>query len=262
MSILIGLLIGLILGLTGSGGAILAVPLLIYLLHLHPSQAIGMSLGVVASSALLGVIRNINKDRIQWLPAVVFAAIGSAFTPLGHSINKQLPETTILLCFSVVVILVAITMWKRSYQPDTIDLPTNAGLCPPEFKAAGKLGHRCLMGIFVGAAVTGTLSGLFGVGGGFIIIPTLTLLLGIGMQKAIATSLFIICVVSTAGFINYVLSSPVIDLILLAKIIAGGSIGMLIGQHYSQRLSGPKLQRSFVIIMLAVALFMIGKTFL
>ena len=124
-----------------------------------------------------------------------------------------------------------------------------------------ELGLPCIMGVSGGAILTGVLSGLFGVGGGFVIVPTLIFLLGISIQQAVATSLLVISFVSTAGFINYALSTPEINFSLLIKIILGGAIGMLLGLSLSKRISGPALQRIFVIIMCALAFVMLAKQY-
>lgn len=270
MTVLIGIFIGLVLGLTGSGGSILAVPLFIVVLNLEPVKAIGLSLGVVATSAIIGVIGHLKSKNILWLPAITFAVIGSAVTPLGHLIGKQLPQTAVMFGFIALIILVAILMWRKSntapedtkvvragvYQHDS-----NQGLCKMNNNKPFQLGLPCIMGISGGAMLTGILSGLFGVGGGFIIVPTLIILLGISIQQAVASSLLIISFVSTSGFINYALSTPKINFGLLGEVIVGGAIGMLIGLALSKRLSGPKLQKFFVVILLLLAGLLLVKQF-
>ena len=266
MAILIGIFIGLVLGLTGSGGSILAVPLFIILLDMQPLQAIGLSLGVVATSSMLGVLSHLKSKNIQWLPALVFAGIGSATTPLGHYIAKLIPQHIILIGFSILIMIVASLMWRKSFkQPETTKIvragiyqeEQTTGLCRMNNYQPFKLGLPCIAGVSGGAALTGLLCGLFGVGGGFVIVPTLIFLLGITIQQAVATSLLVISFVSTAGFVNYALSTPVIDYQLLGKIIMGGAIGMLIGVLVSHKISGPVLQRMFVGLMLVLGLILL-----
>lgn len=268
MEILIGVVIGLILGLTGSGGSIIAVPLFIIVLKLSPLEAIGLSLGVVAASAFLGVLGNLKNKNIQWLPALSFATIGSLFTPIGHILAKQIPSNMILLLFSLLIVIVASLMWRKSVQsPDETKIvragvypeQQTQGLCRMNNFQPFKLGMPCLLGVSGGAILTGILSGLFGVGGGFIIVPTLIFLLGISIQQAVATSLLIISFVSTAGFINYALSTPDINYTILINVIIGGVIGMLAGLLLSKHISGPILQRIFVGIMLVMAMMMLYK---
>ncbi|ARN75313.1 sulfite exporter TauE/SafE family protein [Oceanicoccus sagamiensis] len=268
MTIVIGLCIGLVLGLTGSGGSILAVPLFLVVLGLEPVAAIGLSLGVVAASALMGVAGHLRSRNIQWLPAMVFAVIGSAFTPLGHFIAKQLPDSIIMLGFSFLMLVVAVLMWKKSNLAPEETKVVRAGhyqqqntiaLCRVNHMQPFQLGLPCILGVSGGAMVTGILSGLFGVGGGFIIVPTLIFLLHITIQQAVATSLFIISFISSAGFINYALSTPKIDFTLLGEVILGGGIGMLLGLLSSRYISGPKLQKLFVIAMLSMALLIINR---
>ena len=270
MAIVIGCIIGLVLGLTGSGGSILAVPLFIIFLKLSPLEAIGLSLGVVAASALLGVLGNLKTQNIQWLPALVFATIGGAATPLGHLIAKGLPHNIIMLGFCALILIVAGLMWRKAQsKPEETkivragiyDNINTQGLCRMNNFQPFRLGLPCVIGVSGGALLTGILSGLFGVGGGFVIVPTLIFLLGISIQQAVATSLLVISFVSTAGFINYALSTPEINFQLLLRIIVGGAMGMLLGLGLSKHISGPALQKTFVVIMCALAVIMLIREF-
>jgi uncharacterized membrane protein YfcA len=128
MSILIGIIMGLSLGLTGADGSILAVPLLILLLNIEPQQAITLSLAVVAGSAIFGVIGHLKSNNIQWLPAIVFAIIGGLFTPVGHWLGSLLPTQVLLFGFSLLVIIVAIRMWLKSIQAPTAAIIVRAAI--------------------------------------------------------------------------------------------------------------------------------------
>jgi uncharacterized membrane protein YfcA len=270
MIILIGIIIGLSLGLTGAGGSILAVPLLITILSLEPQQAITLSLAVVGSSATLGVIGHLKSNNIQWVPAIVFSIVGGLFTPIGHWLGSLLPSQVVLFGFSLLVIIVAGRMWLKTIQAPTEASIVRAAiqktnshdsLCRINNNRPFKIALPCMLGITAAAIITGLLSGLFGVGGGFIIVPMLIYLLGISIQQAVATSLVIIGVISSIGFFNQVYTASHIDYTLLTTIIFGGVLGMLCGMLLSKYIAGIVLQRLFVIVMLALTLTMIIQHF-
>jgi len=267
MEILIGCIIGLVLGLTGAGGSIFAVPLLTFGLGLPPQEAIGISLGAVGASAVFGVLTQLRSKNILWLPALVFAVIGALISPLGVYLNSLLPPTIIMLAFSILTIIIAVRLWRQSrLKPEQTNwvrssVKTNdeasITLCKMNDNAEFTLGRRCILGMSYSAGLTGLLSGLFGVGGGFLIVPSLLFLTNIKIQQAIATSLVIISVVSLSGFASFISLGSSIDFSLLSQIIFGGVLGMTTGFFLSQYIAGPVLQKIFVLLMLAMALITI-----
>lgn len=264
MILLVGCLIGLVLGLTGAGGSVFAVPLLLYLLHLPLSEAAGLSLGAVASSALLGAITRLRSGHIQWLPAVVYAVLGSLMAPLGQWLGRYIAEPILLIVFSILVLLIAWRMWQQAQQHPEQTAQLRASLdqtvteqgaiCRFNQGRAFRIGVRCAAGIGAGAILTGFLSGLFGVGGGFLIVPTLLFLTGIDIRQAVATSLVIIAVISLSGFISFVMQQDSsLPLALLGQLAGGGVLGMLAGLLFSRYLAGPLLQKTFAVLMLLMA---------
>ncbi|NRB38027.1 MAG: sulfite exporter TauE/SafE family protein [Pseudomonadales bacterium] len=263
MAILVGCIIGLVLGLTGAGGSVFAVPLLIIFLSLPAQQAIGLSLGAVALSALLGVFTKLKSGDIQWLPAMVYSVIGSLVAPLGNWANRQIDETLLMLGFSVLVVVVAVRMWlQATKQPQHTTVvragilsqePSAIAICRMNKGAPFRIGLPCVMGVSAGAMLTGLLSGLFGVGGGFLIVPTLLFLTGISIRQAVATSLVVITAISASGFISFSLSGSNVDLHLLALVASGGMMGMIAGVFTSKYLASPTLQKIFAVLMLLIA---------
>lgn len=263
MALLVGLIIGAILGLTGAGGSVFAVPLLLILLELPAQDAIGLSLGAVAISALFGTLTRLKSKEIQWLPALTYGVIGSLFSPLGNWLGQYLSDALLLSGFSVLVLLVATRMWVQAKQsPDETKIlrarmdstqSDEVALCRINQNKVFKIGLPCVLGISGGAALTGFLSGLFGVGGGFLIVPTLIFLTGIGIKQAVATSLLIITTISAAGFVSYIGTSAEIDFILLGMLSAGGILGMIFGAAVGKRLAGPILQKLFSVLMVLMA---------
>ncbi|MET4696002.1 sulfite exporter TauE/SafE family protein [Endozoicomonas lisbonensis] len=267
MTLLIGLFIGLVLGLTGAGGSVFAVPLLL-LVHVPLHQAIGLSLGAVAISAAIGAINKLPSGQIQWLPAVIFLTLGMITAPLGNWLNHFIEEAYLLTGFCILVLIVASRLWHQAekqsdhtYSVRATSDRTAKDISDSESCASSglvnntgnKISARCFIPLSLGAMVTGLLSGLFGIGGGFLIIPTLLYLTEISMKQAVATSLVIITAVSTSGFVSFTLSNPLPDLNMLMRLAIAGSIGMLAGSQIGQHITGPKLQKTFAVLMVIIA---------
>jgi len=219
----------------------------IVFLHLQPLPAIGLSLAVVAASALYGVICQRHSGEIQWRAGLIFAVIGSAFTPIGFTIGSKLPPSVLVTGFAVLIAVVAILMWNKSTHAAPVAQQAGGEERTPAqyWRSAAGLGG--------GAAITGTLSGLFGVGGGFIIVPTLMYLLGITIKQAIATSLLIISLVATTGFASHLISSHSLPVNLLLDVVCGGIVGMTAGLYLGKMICTEKLQKTFSVIALFMA---------
>lgn len=261
--LIIGAAVGLVLGLTGAGGSLFAVPLLMLGLGLATGEATGLALGAVAVSALWGVVSRLPRGDIVWLPALVLSISGALLAPAGRLLAVQLPDQVLMGGFVVLVLWVAARMWRQAQREPAAASVTRASAGAKVFEAeqplcrfspSGRLEMRpsCLMGILLGGAITGLLSGLFGVGGGFVIVPLLVLLTGLSMGAAVATSLAVIAVVSTSGFASYLWLGESMNYGLLAWLSGGGVLGMIAGSLLALRLAGPRLQRLFVIMMLIV----------
>jgi len=261
--LVIGALVGLVLGLTGAGGSLFAVPLLMLGLGVNANQATGLALAAVAASALWGVIVRLPRGEVVWLPAIVLAVSGAAMAPIGRWLAAKIPEPALLIGFAILVVLVALRMWRQSNEAPESAKVTRASqgkgryeketaLC--RFSPSGQLElkPRCLMGVILGGLGAGILSGLFGVGGGFVIVPLLVLLTGLTITAAVATSLAVIAVISSAGFASFIWLGDSVDFALLAWLILGGVLGMLLGSLVASRLAGPLLQKGFVIAMLSL----------
>jgi hypothetical protein len=271
MALLVGIIIGLVLGLTGAGGSVFAVPLLIWVVGLEPTQAIGISLGAVAAGALFGVLARIRSGEIQWLPAVVYATLGALATPAGTWLNRRIDEQWLMLGFGLLAMSIALRLWVQARRNPSETKAVRASVYEPDANAGAvcrminnepfRIGLPCIAGMSGGALLTGVLSGLFGVGGGFIIVPTMLFLTGISIRQAVATSLVVISAVGISGFTSFLLSggSPAPAILLQ---VAGGSLaGMTAGILLSKRVSGPTLQKVFAVLMFFTAAATIGRTF-
>ena len=276
MLLTIGTIIGLVLGLTGAGGSVFAVPLLMLLAGLPITSAVGISLGAVAASSFYGSLRSLfnNKRRatILWLPGVILAGTGAITAPLGKWLGLQLAETWLLLGFSILASVIAVRMWlSANRNPDTAtvvragnyaDTPSFGLLCNLSRNGQFELRPRCLSGLIIGGVLVGLLSGIFGVGGGFLIVPLLLMLSPISMAQAVSTSLVIIAVVSSSGFISHLLMSPGNNWQLLGLVAVGGVLGMMIGQAVSHKIANALLQKVFAVSLLIVSLITLLRYFL
>lgn len=268
----IGIVIGLVLGLTGAGGSVFAVPLLILLAEFPINAAVGIALGAVAASALFGTLSNWRSNSILWIPALTFSVSGALMAPVGKAIGQQLPETLLLSGFTLLAIIISVRMWVQAQrQPQQTRVLRSTPLDPKQFKqpmcrlsASGQFQWRpkCISGLILGGAAVGLLTGLFGVGGGFLIVPLLVYLSQVSMQQAIGTSLFVITAVSSAGFISFAADTEAMDWLLMGIIVSGGIVGMVIGRLIGQKVSGPNLQKLFSLSLIAVSLVTLAKQLL
>lgn len=266
LSIIFGTLVGFALGLTGGGGSLLAVPLLVYGLAVAPREAFGISLAAVGATALVGVIPRIRAGQVEVGTGILFALAGMLGAPLGTWVAGMIPETVLLSLFSVLMLVVAWRLWGKSKAKD-VNAPapcddTNRGAtCQRTADGHLRLTSRCAMLLTLVGLVTGFLSGMFGVGGGFVIVPALVLFSGMPIHKAVATSLLVIVLVSVSGVASHFAAGRGISLELTGLFVLGGVTGMAFGGVVSKRLPAATLQKVFATGIVAVAVFVVGKTF-
>lgn len=262
MLFIAGVIIGLILGLTGAGGSLFAVPLLGAFLDAPMVELTGISLGAVAVSAMLGVIQR-RTVGIVWLPVSVILITGVLLAPVGRWLAGYLSQTILLCGFTLLVLWVALRMWREALkEPDTTREVRAAGevtelaRTPQPLLINGFWPSPILLKSLAGGAITGLLSGLLGVGGGFVIVPLLRLIVRLNMQQAILSSLLVISFVSSSGFVTHWWLHGGIDLHLLALVAAGGCLGMVLGSLLGKRLAGPRLQQVFALMLLATTVLL------
>ena len=273
MFLLIGVLIGLVLGLTGAGGSVFAVPLLILLGGMNVNGAVGLSLGAVAISALYGSFRSWHSDLVLWPPTIILAVTGALIAPLGKWLGNQLPDTLLLVSFNVLTLVIAVRMWRdaqRNPEHANVVRASKAEHRRPEMlcmlspTGQFELKPRCISGLAIGGALVGLLSGVFGVGGGFLIIPLLLFLSRIAMVQAVSISLLIITLISSSGFISHWLFSEQagtpMDWFRLGWLALGGVGGMVAGQQISHHIANARLQQVFAVGLVVLALVTLVST--
>ena len=241
---LFGLGTGAALGLVGGGGSILAVPALVYGLGMPIGQAVPTSLLIVAGTAAAGVLPRLRRGEVRWRVAGVFGAAGAGAAFGGAAVNRLLPDRALLGAFAALMLVVGVQLLRRPPEPH--------GACEVP---GGKVNWRaCLPKALLIGAVVGFLTGLLGVGGGFIIVPALTWLLGLPLPVAIGSSLLILAINSAAGLAAHLggfqLDLPVAGVFLGAAALAALTAGQLAG-----RLPEHVLRRGFAGLVLAVGAF-------
>ena len=246
----LGLLIGLLLGLLGGGGSILAVPALVYGAGLPLAAAVPTSLLVVGLSSITAVLPRLRQ--VQWRLAAVIGGAGALSAFAGAAVNRLLNPRLVLIGFAVLMIAAGIRMLRDDHDEQ-------GGACA--LPAGGVNWRRCLSrSVPVGLAV-GFLTGLFGVGGGFLIIPALVLTLGLPMTTAAPTSLVIVVLNSVFGFLAHA-GDAAVDY-RLAAVFAGTAIaGSLAAARIAARLPAARLRRWFAYLVLATAVFVIAQALL
>lgn len=262
LSLVLGTIVGFSLGLTGGGGAIFAVPLLVYGLALGPRQAVGVSLITVAGTALVGFIQRMRAGQVEFPIGLLFAVAGMLTTPFGVWLSRQLPEAVLLVIFGLLMLVIAVRMWVKAQQkePSAVCVPVagNSGpVCPRDPQGELTLTSRCALLLAAVGLGAGVLTGLFGVGGGFIIVPALVTFSGMGMQRAIGTSLLIITLISVTGIATQFATGGTVPWSVTLAFLLGSVAGLLAGTALARRLAGPHLQKVFAVAIVVIGVFVI-----
>jgi uncharacterized membrane protein YfcA len=241
-----GMLVGFSLGLVGGGGSILAVPLMVYVVGVSDAHvAIGTSALAVAANAAMNLSNHARGGSVRWSCALVFAGAGIAGAFAGSIVGKMLDGQKLLALFALLMLVIAALMLKTRSR---IGLP-DARMSWANTPAVVGLG-----------LATGTLSGFFGIGGGFLIVPALMLATGMSIMNAISSSLVAVTAFGLTTAASYAWSG-LISWKLAGLFIAGGIAGGLIGTRSAQLLAGRRgaLNIVFAVVIIAVAFYMLAR---
>lgn len=240
----LGALIGVLLGLLGGGGSILAVPALVYGAGLPMAEAIPTSLLVVGISSAAALLPRLRRRVVRWRIAAVVGGTGAVAAFAGAAVNRVLDPRLVLCGFAAVMVIAGLRMLR--------DIDDSGGDCA---LPGGGVNWRGCLPKSVGAGIgVGFLTGLFGVGGGFLIIPALVLFLGLSMPTAIATSLVIIVTNSAAGFAAHA-GDTAIDYRIAAAFTTAAIAGSLLAGRAADRVPTARLQRAFAYLVFVIAVF-------
>ncbi|CAN5359561.1 sulfite exporter TauE/SafE family protein [soil metagenome] len=248
-ALVLGVLVGALLGLVGGGGSILAVPALVYGVGMPLAEAIPSSLIVVGAASAVAALPRVRRG-VNWRLAGIIGGMGIATAYLGTMVNRLLDPRILLGAFAVIMVVAGIRMF----------LPTHSSGGPCSLPGGGVKWSRCLPRALATGAVVGFLTGLLGVGGGFLIVPALTLVLGLPMSVTIGTSLVIIVINSIAGFTAH-LGDVQIDWVVTGAFAATAMVASLIAARVGRRLPDIVLKRGFAVLVLLVAVYVGVKAF-
>ncbi len=245
ISILSGMIVGFSLGLTGGGGSVFAVPLLVYAVGQNVHLALGTSLASVGITSLFGSISSIYHKQADLRIGLIFGVCAVSGTYIGTLANSLLEGTVLLLLFAGLMIYMGIKMWRRSTTPS-------------HQSAEGGSGFSLYLLVLAGIG-TGFASGLFGIGGGFLIVPALLFIARLDIHRAIATSLCIIAANGLAGMASYAIQGREIDYMIAGWFTIGGIIGVQGGKKLGKRLDQGLLMKVFAVVILGIAGLVIVK---
>lgn len=258
ISLALGVAVGLILALTGAGGGILAVPLLVFGTRIGVAQAAPIGLMAVGMAASLGAILGLRRGVVRYRAALLVAVTGMAFSPAGLWLARRIDNRLLAVLFATTLLYVAFNTLRKARGKTAPAAPVR----PVCVRASGSgrfiWTRPCARALALSGSVAGLLSGLLGVGGGFVMVPALQRFTDLGMQSAVATSLAVIALISAAGVATSAASGALAWSIAL-PFSAGALAGMLGGRSLSRRLSGPHLQVAFAAVSAVVAVGMIAK---
>lgn len=255
---ILAVIVGISLGLIGSGGSILTVPILVYIMGIDPVLATAYSLFIVGATALVGGVQSARKGKVDFKTALIFGIPSiiavyvtraflvpfipdHVFTLFDFEVTKPI---LLMILFAVVMVAASITMIKPQKNKLVVeDLPM-------------KYNYPMIL---LEGSVVGVLTGLVGAGGGFLIIPALVLLAKMPMKKAVGTSLFIIAAKSLIGFTGDLKGDEVIDWMLLMYFTMASIVGIFVGIYFANKISGEKLKTAFGWFVLFMGIYIIVK---
>ena len=289
----VGALIGLVVGALGAGGGILSVPALIYLLGVAPHEATSASLVIVLFTALTALAGRIGKNTICYQIALVFAALAIVGTWLGSLANRAVSADLLMYAFALLLACVGLVMLRRAYpglfrvvprvggaglnndgaiyvaggaggdgvgaehdDAAAADDAEGTGSTPPMGAVSSigvVLGAVPLWRVALVATITGALTGFFGVGGGFAIVPALTLLLHLPIKRAVSTSLLIMTITALVALVVRAQTSLSVDLGMIGAFTVASMLGSVAGAPLTRKVSSQKLTASFAVLLIAVA---------
>ncbi len=284
IAIALGLGVGLSLGALGGGGSTLAVPILVFVAGLSVQDATTASLLVVGTAAAIGVWGHYRNGNVRLATGVAFGLAGTIGSRIGTLLNRSLSEQLLLLAFAALMVFVSIWMYRSAGRTAAAQVATDTDLhLPPDIESNTRSegGDGSTVAVAVAVAATtrtaldlsapalaklagaatavGLLTGLFGVGGGFAVVPALTLLLGFGTKEAIGTSLVVIAINATialgmrSGDLDF-------DWAIVLPFLITVTVGVLAGTRIARRIDADKLTRSFAVMLALVAAYTAAST--
>ena len=263
LSSILGIGVGLVLGLTGAGGGILAVPALIAGMGWSMQQAAPVALIAVAAGAAFGAAEALYRGLVRYKAALLMTCAGIPLTSPGLRTARLIPQRLLITLFAMAMLFVAYRLW-RQIRPggngEVVHRTSVAQVNP----ITGKLiwtSHTAIIIVMIGA-LAGFMTGLLGVGGGFVIVPMLKRFTALTMQGIVATSLMVVALVSFGGVVTALLRGAELPFEITFLFALTTVCGMVAGRLLARRLSGRTIQAGFALILVVVASGLLAKALL
>ncbi len=238
VEIALGFAIGLTLGLLGGGGSILTVPALVYVVGQSPQAAVTASLVIVGANSMMGVFAHRSQGTLNWPVALAFGGSGMAAAYLAAGWSQHIPSIVLMLAFALLMLVVGIFMILQKRQEEH-------ALTAPNWGA-----------VVGGGLAVGVMTGFLGVGGGFLIVPALVMLVGLPMRQAVGTSLVVIAMNSLAGVLGH-LNGTLPDMQVVAIFVTAGITGALVGTRLTRYVRPEQLRKGFALFVILLALILL-----
>lgn len=240
LDLLMGFAIGLSLGMLGGGGSILTVPALVYLVGQSPQSAVTTSLAIVGANSAMGAFFHNREGTCNWKVALVFGGAGMVTAYLSAGLSRLFSSSMLMVLFALLMLFIGLLMlWRK-------ETGSGEDTCV----------HRGWPAALLGGAGVGLLTGMLGVGGGFLIVPALVMFVGLPMSQAVGTSLIIIAANSLAGLAGH-METPGFDLALTLTFLTGGFAGTFTGSRLVKHISAIRLRQVFAGFVILLALFLL-----
>ena len=247
LGLLSGGLVGLLLGATGGGGSLVAIPLLVYVVGVPVQNATAMSLIVVGYSALFGAWKESRQQRVHLVSAALFSLTGMIGAWVGAHGHQLVPEALVLFLFGNLLLFISVWTFWKNYEGEQNDIPTG---CAREFSG------RCALKALAFGWGVGLLSGFFGVGGGFLIVPALMFLMGFPIRLAIGTSLLIIALISIGGVVGH-LKVAHLNVVLTGLVLFGSLLGLMFGAQLTRSIPAHHFRRGVAILIGVIGMLLV-----
>jgi uncharacterized membrane protein YfcA len=248
----LGLLIGISLGALGGGGSILAVPALVYAAGQSPKHATTTSLVLVGLTALIGIAPHWRAGRVRFVAGTIFGLAGIGGSLVGSHWNAAVDPNVLLLAFAGLMFVAAYGMWRRTRQTPVPAGRSVGAAAATVVVPAKRTDPNMVLKVVIAGSLVGFLTGFFGVGGGFVIVPGLVLALGFTMPEAIGTSLLVIAINSVVA-LSTRLQAGSIEWGTVIPFTVASLIGVVVGSRLASTRDSSSLQRWFVALLVIVA---------
>jgi hypothetical protein len=261
ISLLLGILVGAVLGLTGAGGGILAVPALVAGMGWSMQQAAPVALIAVASGAALGALAAHRRRQVRYRAATLMVVSGVIFTSPGLYAAHVLPQRWLLTLFALVMLIVAVRLFVQACNTShEVQATGNSPVCinPIDERFQWRSPATWILFVSLGS-LTGFMTGLLGVGGGFIVVPVMRRFTNASMHVIVGTSLMVIALIACGGVISALAHGAQLPMPATAMFALATVIGMLLGRKLAGHISNRQVQRGFSLTLWVVALSLLVK---